>query len=141
MTCLKVCLCFVQCCQNFFGQNRTIWPIFLKPAHRFAQNPPILTKKPQNPHNFYLVRFYCFQEKIPWAIFLFHFYATIFEKICYFQKKKSKISTKIRLEMDFLTWFQKMPRAIFLFNFYATIFEKNFVSSDLFLNFTIFSKK
>ena len=49
----------------FFVKTARFWPIFRKlahfPAHQFVQNPLI--------------------QKMPWAIFLFHFYATIFEKI------------------------------------------------------------
>ena len=100
--------------RTFFVKTARFWTIFRKPAHfpahKFVQNPHILDQNVKNPHNFYLVRFYCFQgktlkfcKKCPGQYFYFIFMPQFLNKICYFQKKKSKISTKICLEMDFLT--------------------------------------
>ena len=58
-----------QCCHNFFRKNRTILADF--PKTRTFSRTPICSKPAHSRHI----------QKMPWAIFLFHFYTTIFEKI------------------------------------------------------------
>ena len=87
--------------RTFFVKTARFWTIFRKPAHfpahKFVQNPHILDQNVKNPHNFYLVRFYCFQgktlkfcKKCPGQYFYFIFMPQFLNKICYFQKKKIK---------------------------------------------------
>ena len=138
--------------RTFFVKTARFWTIFRKPAHfpahKFVQNPHILDQNVKNPHNFYLVRFYCFQgktlkfcKKCPGQYFYFIFMPQFLNKICYFRKKNQKFPQKFAWKWIFWHNFKKCPGQFFYSIFMPQFLKKFSFDQIFFFNFTIFSKK